>query len=179
MDMINRKPAVSGRIAFAIGLSLFVLSLVVAGWVNLTPPLAPDFDLETLAGDRLQMSSLRGRVVLLNFWATWCAPCREEMPDLETAYLRYHDDDFIVVGVNVAESAQQARDFTSEFGVTFPIVLDSDAAIANQMGISGLPVSLFIDRNGGIVYRHLGRIPLITLEAKLRPLLGLDTRSTP
>jgi len=177
--MNNRKPVMSGRIALGIGLTLFVLSLAVAGWANLTPPSAPDFDLETLDGSRLQMASLRGRVVLLNFWASWCAPCREEMPDLETAYQRYRDNGFIVVGVNVAESARQARDFATEFDVTFPIVLDGDAATANQLGISGLPVSLLVDGSGEIVYRHIGRIPLITLEAKLRPLLGLGTDSAP
>ncbi len=161
----------TGRIAFGVGLTLFMISLAVTGWVRLAPKPVPDFELPTLAGDHVRLSSLHGKVVLLNFWASWCAPCREEIPTLEATYSHYRDRGLVIVGVNVYESADQARAFTDQFDVTFPVGLDANGSVAAEFGVSGLPVSILIDRGGSVVYQHMGSIPADTLETQLSPLL--------
>ena len=114
---------------------------------------APDFALRSLDGQVIRLSELRGHTVLVNFWATWCGPCRAEMPDLQAVY-EQHKDDLVLLAVNVegtsAEEAQRlARDFRDELGLTFPILLDSpDGAVFHQYKLKGLPDSFFVDRDG-------------------------------
>jgi cytochrome c biogenesis protein CcmG/thiol:disulfide interchange protein DsbE len=167
-----RKPLSSGWVALAAGLTLFILSIGLAAWNNSRPDYAPNFNLPTLKGGQLESSSLRGHVVLLNFWASWCVPCREEMPDLEAAQQRYKAQGLDIVGMNVNETREVAQAFVDELGVTFPIVLDDKAQTTGSFGVSGLPVSFLIDREGVIVYRHIGQFHPNEIDAQVAPLLA-------
>jgi peroxiredoxin len=116
---------------------------------------APGFDLRTLDGDALQLTDLRGRVVLLNFWATWCGPCRVEMPDLQARADRWTDR-LTIVGVNFDEPEADVRTFRDELGLTFPIVLDPGAKVQNLYRIVGYPTTILIDSQGVVRVQHVG-----------------------
>jgi peroxiredoxin len=113
---------------------------------------APDFVLERLGGGQLQLSDLQGQPVLLNFWASWCPPCKEEMPAIVDEYTRYKDDGLLVVAVNLQEADAKVRDFAQEYGMDFPIVIDRSGDVAESWRIGGafegLPSSYFIDAEG-------------------------------
>jgi len=112
--------------------------------------LAPDFSLVTLDGRAENLRDYRGRTVVLNFFATWCGPCRAEMPDLQAVYGELRDRGLVVVGVNQGESRQQVSAFAREFGLTFPIGLDEDQSIGRQYGVRAYPTTFIIDRQGVI-----------------------------
>ncbi|MDP2675194.1 MAG: redoxin domain-containing protein [Dehalococcoidia bacterium] len=112
--------------------------------------LAPDFLLATLDGGDLRLSDLRGKGVIVNFWATWCAPCRKEMPQFVAAYDRYKGEGLEVVAVNVQESPSIIRPFAADFGMKFPVVLDKRSSVSDSYRLSGLPMTYFIDREGVI-----------------------------
>jgi peroxiredoxin len=113
---------------------------------------APDFFLETIDGDTLRLSDLRGQPVLVNFWATWCVSCRQEMPELIEAYEANRSGGFVVIGVNLQEANDRAAEFVDEFGVEFPVVMDRRGEVARTWRIGGptqgLPASYFIDSDG-------------------------------
>ncbi len=109
---------------------------------------APDFLLEQLTGGELRLSELRGQAVVLNFWATWCAPCRKEMPQFVQAYDRYKDQGLVIVGVNMQEGKGIVQPFVDDFGITFPIAIDRDGDVADRYHLLGLPTTFFIDREG-------------------------------
>ncbi|MFN8556206.1 MAG: TlpA disulfide reductase family protein [Dehalococcoidia bacterium] len=133
---------------------------------------APDFALRSLDGQSVRLSELRGQVVLVNFWATWCGPCRAEMPDLQAVY-EQEKADLVVLAVNVeGTSAEEARrlsiDFRDEMGLTFPIVLDSpDGAVFKQYKLRGLPDSFFVDREGIVREVSYGPMSRETIQRKL------------
>jgi len=135
---------------------------------------APDFTLDRLDGNQLTLSELRGHPVVLNLWASWCLPCRSEMPAIEKAYERYKDTGLMVVGLNMtsqdAESA--ARAFVQELGLTFPIVLDRDGSVRARYQLLGLPSTYFIDQNG--IIRSViigGPMSEATIQANIEDLL--------
>ena len=113
---------------------------------------APDFTLDLLGGGKVTLADLRGKVVLVNFWTSWCPPCRLEMPAIEKTYRSYKDLGFVVIGVNLTaqDAEKDAANFVKEIGVTFPIALDRDNAIGNLYRVTALPTSYFVDRNGVI-----------------------------
>ena len=122
---------------------------------------APDFESVTLDGQPIALSDYRGQVVLLNFWATWCGPCREEMPDFETIYRKRGADGFTVLAVNAFESPEQVAPFVDELGLSFPVVMDESGDINTDVygsAVSGYPTSLLIDRDGVIVRRFPGLV---------------------
>ena len=120
---------------------------------------APDFVLAGTDGHPVALSDFRGKTVILNFWATWCAPCRAEMPDLQAAFNeRAEDDDFVVLAVDVAEPAGAVDSFVEEFGLTFPIVIDTEQEVAQHYGLLGLPASFFIDAEGIVRSVQLGPV---------------------
>ncbi|MFC4767313.1 thiol-disulfide oxidoreductase ResA [Effusibacillus consociatus] len=114
---------------------------------------APDFTLTDLNGKAVSLSDLKGKVVLLNFWGTWCEPCRKEMPALQAAYEKYKDKGLVILGVNIGESKVSAKGFTDRYGVTFPNVLDTDRKVTlDSYKVKPIPTSFFIDRQG--IVRH-------------------------
>ncbi|MGH7254583.1 MAG: peroxiredoxin family protein [Nitrospirales bacterium] len=111
---------------------------------------APDFTLQTLRGENRSLSDYEGKIVLLNFWATWCKPCTKEMPAMEAAYQTLRDQDFVVLAVNELEDEDKVRKHVEQHGHTFPVLLDRDNRVANQYGVYGLPVTVFIDETGRV-----------------------------
>ena len=126
-----------------------IVLLGLLGWGLLAPgdreQPAPDFELRLLDGGTISSDELRGEPVVLNFWASWCIPCREEMPAFERMWQKYKDSGIRFVGVNVRDSVAGARDFLEKVEVTYPIALDHDNELASQLGVRGLPQTFFID----------------------------------
>jgi len=116
---------------------------------------APDFSLPSLNDKTIHLSDYQGKVVLLNFWAVWCPPCRQEMPSIQQAYEQYGSD-LVVLSVNAGDAKTDAIDFKEEFGLTFEIVLDSDYAVQDLFRVRGLPTTLIIDQQGIIQVVHIG-----------------------
>jgi peroxiredoxin len=111
---------------------------------------AEDFRLADLAGKEQSLSQYRGKIVLLNFWATWCKPCTTEMPAMQTMYDKLRDKGFVVLAVNELEDDAKVREHIKQYGHTFPVLMDHDNKVANQFGVFGLPVSVFIDQEGRV-----------------------------
>jgi peroxiredoxin len=109
-----------------------------------------DFQLVDLQGQTHRLSQYRGRVVLLNFWATWCKPCTTEMPAMQACYDKLRDQGFVVLAVNELEDDAKVREHIKQYGHTFPVLMDRDNKVANQFGVFGLPVSVFIDQDGRV-----------------------------
>ena len=118
--------------------------------------LAPDFTLEDLSGKRVSLKSLRGKVVFLNFWATWCIPCRQEMPAMEKLHRKFKEHGLEVVAVNFRETKQEVRKFFDELGLTFTALLDKDGKVSEEYGAWSLPLSYFINRKGEFVGKVIG-----------------------
>jgi peroxiredoxin len=118
---------------------------------------APDFSFELADGSSIALSDLHGRKVLLNFWATWCFPCREEMPALEESLALYGEDEFAIVAISI-EEPELINQFGREFDLSFPLVSNQAGDISQYYGVSGLPTTFFIDREGLVVNRHLGAL---------------------
>lgn len=118
------------------------------------------------------LADYAGQTVLLNFWASWCPPCRAEMPELEAYYQAHEADGFVLIAVNSGEQAATARAFIQEAGYTFPVGLDIDGSVASYFGVPGLPTSIVINPAGEIAYRHTGVITREVLDAQVTPLLA-------
>ncbi len=112
--------------------------------------LSPDFTLDTLDGSKVTLSDLRGSIVVVNFWATWCPPCRAETPALEKSFEQYRDAGVVVLGVNLTDqdSVSEVNSFVREFKLTYPILLDRDGSVGTFYQVRGLPTTFFINREG-------------------------------
>lgn len=127
---------------------------------SLTPipntPMAPDFTLDDLNGDAHSLSDYRGRVVILNFWATWCPPCRREMPSMERAWQQLKKHDVVMLAVDVGEDLDTVYTFLADYPVSFPLLLDEQAEVVRKFPVRGLPTSYVIDPEGRLVYQAIG-----------------------
>ena len=121
-----------------------------------TPVAAPDVTLVGLDGRPLRLPNLRGKVVFLNFWATWCVPCRTEMPVMERLHRNYGGRGLAVVAVNFGESRSEIEAFTKQLQVTFLAALDTDGTVARAFGVRGLPVTFLLDQGGRILWKAIG-----------------------
>jgi peroxiredoxin len=120
---------------------------------------ADDFTLKALNGKRVRMSGLKGKAVLLNFWATWCPPCRREMPSMERLYQRYRSRGLVILAVSLDRSSpDEGRSFVDEMGLNFTVLLDPDGLTSSLYSVSGVPFSFLIDPEGRIVYKAAGAI---------------------
>lgn len=122
---------------------------------------APDFTLSTLTGESVKLSSLRGKTVILNFWTTWCPPCKFEMPDMQQFYSDYKKNNIIIIGVNLTDNesnTKQVKDFTKQYKISFPILLDTKGEIRKQYKIITIPTTYIIDSNGIIAENVIGPI---------------------
>jgi peroxiredoxin len=133
---------------------------------------APDFLLNTPDGGQLRLSDLQGKPVLVNFWASWCAPCRQEMPEIVRTYDAHASDGLVIVAVDLQENAGQIREFADEFGMKFPIVVDRNGGVADawRIGgpIEGIPSSYFLDEHGVVQSRVFGPMTADVLASNLR-----------
>ncbi|HEY4644834.1 MAG TPA: TlpA disulfide reductase family protein [Steroidobacteraceae bacterium] len=135
---------------------IFASSLSLAG--DGSGP-APDFNLGARGGKNVALSGLRGQVVMINFWATWCGPCRQEMPLLEQMYKKYKPMGFTLLGVNVEPDPSGAEGWLAETPVSFPILFDRENRVSKLYNVSGMPSSVLIDRKGNVRYLHRGYKP--------------------
>jgi cytochrome c biogenesis protein CcmG/thiol:disulfide interchange protein DsbE len=123
-------------------------------------PAAPAFDLPVLGAkdDTISLASLRGKAVVLNFWASWCEPCKEEAPLLEEVWQEYRARDVVVLGVNAQDFTSDARGFVERYGMTYPVVHDGPGSSLGRYGLSGFPETWWIDRQGRLVAYHQGPV---------------------
>lgn len=108
----------------------------------------PDFTLTDLSGETVTLSSLKGKKVFLNFWATWCPPCKAEMPHMEEIYKEYKEQNLEIIAVNIRENQDKVNEFMNENGLTFPVLLDLDGKVSDQYNIASIPTSYFINSDG-------------------------------
>ena len=120
---------------------------------------APDFTLKSRSGKNIRLSDLRGQVVMLNFWASWCGPCRQEMPILEQLHKRYGKLGFTVVGVNVEQDSSKAVAYLRDIKVSFPILYDNTSKVSKLFNVNAMPTTVMIDRNGKMRFLHEGYKP--------------------
>lgn len=132
---------------------------------------APAFDLETLDGGRLSLADMRGSPVVVNFWASWCIPCREEAPLLTAAAEEYEPQGLRVVGIVYQDSPESARDFMARYGQTYPGLLDPDGRTAIDYGVFGIPESFFVDRTGVVRSRQVGPVTEDGLRKQIEAIL--------
>lgn len=117
---------------------------------------APEFNLPSRAGKSVALKDLRGQVVMINFWATWCGPCRQEMPLLEQMHRKYQPMGFTLLGVNVEPDSSGAEGWLKQTPVSFPILFDRENRVSKLYNVSGMPSSVLIDRKGNVRYLHRG-----------------------
>jgi len=120
------------------------------------PQTAPDFTLIDMDGEQHSLSDYRGKTVIVNFWATWCPPCREEMPSMERAWNKIKDHDVIMVAINVGESEDTVFTFLGDYPVTFTLLLDTSGEIIDQWPVKGVPTTFVVSPEGKLVYRAIG-----------------------
>jgi len=168
---------------------LFFVTLLIAGplWLwtsrlpvvanpgDLTPEpaigrIAPDFTLKTPNGDTVRLATLRGKPVVVNFWATWCGPCQREMPALQSASQHYAGQ-VTFVGVDQGETPKEVTDYLQPLGVNFTISLDSDTKVGDRYQIQGMPTTFFIDANGVIREMWIGEMNAVVLAEGIRKIL--------
>jgi peroxiredoxin len=120
---------------------------------------APDFALKSSTGENLRLSEYRGDVVMINFWATWCGPCRQEMPLLDELYTRYERVGFNLLGVNIDDDSRRAMQMIEELGVNFPVLFDASKQVSKLYEVDAMPVTVLVDREGNVRYVHHGYKP--------------------
>ncbi|HEX9416690.1 MAG TPA: TlpA disulfide reductase family protein [Gaiellaceae bacterium] len=159
-----RSPLKLGAQVTAVAVVLGLLGLLIWKVVHQNPskipqqvakgkkPVAPAFDLPRLdTPGTLSLASLKGKVVVLNFWASWCAPCRDEVPTLERAWHRYRDRGLVVLGIDQQDLTSDARAFAKRYHMTYPLVRDGPGHVVSQYGLTGVPETFFVNRHGKVV----------------------------
>lgn len=174
MEHRSRKHFKTGSGWFLLAAAcLWLISVPVPAAMPALGSVAPDFTLRSQDGKNLKLSEHRGQVVMINFWATWCAPCRQELPLLNRLYEQYRKAGFILLGVNVDDQPKAALDMARQFKLSFPVLLDSKKQVSRRYDIDGMPSTLLIDRDGKVFSIHRGyRAGYETrYEAEIRQLL--------
>jgi peroxiredoxin len=141
---------------------VILFSVVLASVAATAGPVsgpAPDFTLQMLGGGQMSLAEQKGNVVMVNFWATWCAPCRQEMPHLEALHQRYSSLGFTLLGVNVEEDSSGAQDWLAETPVSFPILFYPQSSVSELYDVIAMPSTVMIDRQGNLRYLHHGYKP--------------------
>lgn len=161
----NRLPLILG----AAGVVLIAIAVALA--LSERGPASDPTAITLLDGETVHIEDYAGQTVLVNFWATWCPPCRAEMPELDAYYQEHRDQGFTLLAVNSAEPAATAQGFIEQAGFSFPVGVDPDGRTSAAYGINGLPVSIVYGPDGQVAYRHVGMITRDVLEAEVTPLL--------
>ncbi len=153
---MNLRTPILRRPAAAIAAAACAAALATGAAAALTAGLAPDFTLHSVSGPNLRLKEQRGQVVMLNFWASWCGPCKQEMPHLNRLYEKYHASGFQLLGVNVDDDARNAAGASTSLGVRFPVLLDTEKKVSRLYDLSTMPSTVLIDRDGRVRYVHRG-----------------------
>ena len=160
--------------ALALGAVVGLLALLVWRITHQPHPVklggpAPSFSLDRLDGNgKIELAALRGKAVVLNFWASWCGPCKTESQALQKAYLEYRDKGVVVLGVDSEDYAGDGRSFARRYGLSYPLVHESGSSVKERYGVSGYPESFFIDRAGGVVHYVIGPLKPDTIDEFVR-----------
>jgi peroxiredoxin len=182
MDEVEATKSVTKRIVLVLAVALALAALLAflrreGTFATRSPAtvtqhaLAPDFSLTGLGGQSFQLSQYRGRVVVLNFWATWCAPCRAETPRFVDLQSKYRDQGLQILGVSLDDDATPVRSFYDQFKMNYPVAV-GDATLAEQFGgILGLPVTFLIGCDGRIYAKHAGETDASHIQQEIKPLL--------
>ena len=136
-----------------------VLMLALPAWAAAGDVHAPDFTLQSLDGKTVTLGQYKGDVVMINFWASWCGPCRQEMPLLDDIYKQYKDMGFVLLGVNVEPDVRSANGWLSKTPVSYPILSDPKSAVSQLYQVQAMPTTVIIDRQGVVRYVHNGYLP--------------------
>ncbi|NPA92314.1 MAG: TlpA family protein disulfide reductase [Chloroflexi bacterium] len=146
-----------------VGLGWMALTRAPAGATTAGPPpapkqgfAAPDFTLQTLDGKQIALQDLRGQVVVINFWATWCSPCKAEMPAMQQVYDDYHEQGLEILAITVEHDTAAIEAFVQKYALTFPILLDTETTVARLYQVHGTPTTFFVDRQGIIRWVVVG-----------------------
>ena len=135
------------------------------------PTKAPNFKLKTYDGKVISLDKFKGKVVLVNFWATWCPPCRAEIPDFLKVYKKYKSKGFEIVGIALDETGwSDVKPFMENMKINYPIVLGDQQTVMLYGGIEAIPTTFIVDKKGNIIDRHIGMLPQTILEEKLKKL---------
>ncbi|HET9977123.1 MAG TPA: TlpA disulfide reductase family protein [Burkholderiaceae bacterium] len=169
MDRSNRRLIVAALLAGAV---LVALPFAARGAVA-PRATAPDFTLRQVEGANLRLAEQRGNVVLVNFWATWCGPCRVEMPHLNRLYDKYRGAGFVLLGVNIDDDPAAAKALAAKLGLKFPVLLDTDKKVVGAYDLNAMPATVLIDRDGRVRHLHRGYRDGVeaTYEQQVRDLL--------
>jgi peroxiredoxin len=149
---INRLPAL--RLTFLLLATTLVVALPSAAATRLKGRPAPDFVLKSLSGENVRLSEFRGQVVMINFWASWAGPSRMEMPRLEKISTTYGGNGFVLIGVNIDDTAASAASFARAYGIRYPVLLDLHKSVARSYDVETLPVTVLVDRGGNVRFVH-------------------------
>jgi len=133
--------------------------------------LAPDFEMQYPDGRKVKLSDFKGKPVIVNFWATWCAPCEAELPEFVQTYDKYKDQGLVILGVNAQESGEDANKFVEKYSLSFPVTLDSRGEVMGLYAVRGLPTTLFIDPEGRVAVRWAGILTKPMIEEYLGQIL--------
>ena len=146
-------------------------------WAELNGKAAPDWQLSDVNGKPLTLADFKGKVVVLDFWATWCPPCRAEIPGLVALQKKYADQGLSVIGVSLDEKGPTVvKPFIERFAINYPVVMGSEKILADYGGISAIPTTFVIDREGNVVATHEGYTDQATFESEISPLLKAKAR---
>jgi cytochrome c biogenesis protein CcmG, thiol:disulfide interchange protein DsbE len=179
----RRSPVV---LVFMLVIAFGLIALLGYGWLQRqAPPLeagsAPTFEIKTFEGETIRLADLRGKPVVVNFWASWCVPCRDEAPALQAMWEKYREQGLVVLGVDYVDTESEAKKFIAEFGQTYPNGPDVGTQISSKYKITGVPETYFITRDGKILQgkdatgralgNYIGPVPARVLEERIQKLL--------
>ncbi len=157
----RKAAAARSRLITWVSVGLIVVGLLIVLLTSrpgVSDGTAPNFSAQTVDGQTVSLAEHRGEVVMLNFWATWCPPCKAEMPVLQNAYETYKDDGFTIIAVNNMEALSTVQRFAQSANLSFPIAMDERGVVQQTFGIMGYPTSIFVGPNGEIYATHSGAL---------------------
>jgi peroxiredoxin len=149
------RPSLSQRLTATLAVCLVTATTAATATVTPQTP-APDFTLRSAEGRNLRLQEQRGQVVLVNFWASWCGPCKQEMPHLNRLYDKYRASGFVLLGVNIDDDPRAASSAAARMGLRFPVLLDADKAVSRLYDLGSMPATVLVDRDGRVRFLHRG-----------------------